>query len=180
VGFNAVLRAKAQHYGSMVLADWDAYSRDHPEWMTADGVHVNATGAFALANFIVGQIDQHTPSRCGGAQAGDPSAAPVSGPTRAGPAGRLRPSAPRRMVDTRPGAQSPLHGALVAGVPVAVKLAGTAGVPTGATAVSFNLTAVLPAADVYVAAYPCAAAAPLVSNINAPAGAIVANRVVAD
>ena len=298
VGFNAVLRAKAQQYSSMVLADWDAYSHDHPEWMTADGVHVNATGAFALANFIVDQIASRTPSRCGGAQAGDPSKAPGDVATTIGPAGRLvtsrpkrvvdtrpgdgdafdvplgaghsmtvplgatdasaaavnltavgpcgagyltaypcnaspplasnvnhtswrttatastvmldgagnfcvyayvttdvivdvfglygangsgyTPITPNRVVDTRPGAASARHGALVADVPVTVKLAGTPGVPAGATAASFNLTAISPRADVYVAAYPCGSSPPLVSNINAPAGSIVANRVVVD
>src|SRR3954471_13873117 len=89
VGFNAVLRAKAQQYGSLVLADWDAYSRDHPEWMTDDGVHVNSTGAFALAAFILDQVDAQTPSRCGGAAEGDPSSAPAAIAAASAPAGNL-------------------------------------------------------------------------------------------
>ncbi len=298
-GFNAVLRAKAAQYGSMVLADWDAYSRNHPEWMTSDGVHLNADGAFVLARFIVDQLDNHTPSRCGGAAEGDPSSAPAAIPTVSAPAGRLTTATPERIVDTRPGdgdgydvpvgaghamkvdlhatgssaaavnltavgpcaagyltaypcdespplasnvnhlswrttatastvmldgngdfciysytttdvvvdlfglygangagytpmtpsrlvdtrpgaAASALRGALVADTPVTVKVAGTAGVPAGATAVSLNLTAVLPKVAVYVAAYPCTATAPVVSNVNALAGSIVANRVVVD
>ena len=104
VGFNAVLRAKAQQYGSMVLADWDAYSHDHPEWMTDDGVHVNSTGAFALANFILAQIDQQTPSRCGGAAEGDPAAAPAA-IARGHLTGRHAspPRARSGILDTRPG-----------------------------------------------------------------------------
>jgi hypothetical protein len=299
VGFNAVLRAKAQQYGSMALADWDSYTRNHPEWMTDDGVHVNSTGAFALANFILDQIDERTPSRCGGAAEGDPSTAPSAIPAGTAPAGRLTTRSPERIVDTRPddgdaydvplgaghsmkvalnatGASaaavnltavapcaagyltaypcnsspplasnvnhvswrttatastvmldgdgdfciysygttdvlvdlfglygsngsgyapitptrlvdtragapaSALRGALVADTPVKVKVAGTPGLPADATAVSFNLTAVLPKSAVYVAAYPCDSTPPTVSNVNALAGTVVANRVVVD
>ncbi len=298
IGFNADLRAKATKYGSLVLADWDAYSHDHPEWMTDDGVHVNATGAFALAQFIVDQIGALAPSRCAGAEEGDPSAAPAAITATTSPPGKLTtvtprrivdtrpddsdafdvplgaghamrvplgatgstaaavnitavgpcgagyltaypcdeapplasnvnhpswrttatastvmldgagdfcvyayattdvivdlfglygpsgssytPITPTRFVDTRPGATSPLHGMLTPNVPVAVKIAGVGAVPASATAVSFNLTAVQPTADVYVSAYPCAATPPVVSNINALAGSIVANGVVVD
>ena len=298
-GFNLDLQAKAAQYGSMVLADWDAYSHDHPEWMTDDGVHVNSTGAFALANFILDQIDQHTPSRCGGAAEGEPSSAPAAIPSVSAAAGKLTTESPERIVDTRPGDgdgydvplgaghamkvdlhaagasaaavnltavgpcasgyltaypcdQSPplasnvnhlswrttatastvmlddngdfciysytttdvvvdlfglyratgagytpmtpsrlvdtrpgatssvLHGALVANTPVTVKVAGTGGVPANATAASFNLTAVLPKVAVYVTSYPCDATPPVVSNLNALAGTIVANRVIVD
>src|SRR5205814_221016 len=90
-----------------------------------------------------------------------------------------RPMTPTRFVDTRAGATvSQLRGALSANTPVTVKVAGTSGVPQSATAVSFNLTAISPRADVYVSAYPCNAQPPLVSNLNGPAGTIVANRVV--
>jgi hypothetical protein len=299
VGFNAVLRATAQQYGSMVLADWDAYSHDHPEWMTDDGVHVNSTGAFALADFILDQIAAQTPSRCGGAAEGDPSSAPAAIAAASAPAGNLTTRTPERIVDTRPGdgdgydvplgaghamkvglhaagasaaavnltavgpcasgyltaypcnagpplasnvnhpswrttataatvmldaagdfciysyastdvvvdvfgvygsggsgytpitptrlvdtrpgaAASALRGALVANTPATVKVAGANGVPANATAVSFNLTAVLPTTAVYVTAYPCSATPPTVSNLNALAGTIVANRVVVD
>ncbi len=299
VGFNAVLRAKAQQYGSMVLADWDAHSHDHPEWMTKDGVHVNSTGAFALANFILGQVADATPSRCGGAAEGDPAAAPAAIAATSAPAGNLATRSPERIVDTRPGdgdgydiplgaghamkvglhgigasaaavnltavgpcssgyltaypcnagpplasnvnhptwrttataatvmldgngdfciysyattdvlvdlfglyggagsgytpitptrlvdtragaPTSAVRGALAANTPVTVKVAGAAGVPATATAVSFNLTAAQPGAAVYVAAYPCSGTVPTVSNVNALAGTTVANRVVVD
>src|SRR5262249_47551075 len=88
------------------------------------------------------------------------------------------PVTPTCFVDTRAGASSALHGALTANAPVTVKIAGVNGVPSNATAVSFNLTAVNPAADAYVSAYPCGATPPLVSNVNALAGSIVANGVV--
>src|SRR4051812_30712807 len=156
VGFNAVLRAKAQTYGSMVLADWDAYSHDHPEWMAADGVHVNATGAFALGNFILDKIEHRTPSRCGGAAAGNPSIAPAPIPVDTGPAGRLRISAPRRILDTRPDDGDAFSTPLGAGHAMTVPLHAT-----DATAAAVNLTAVGPCGAGYLTAYPCDAAPPL-------------------
>src|SRR5215207_352312 len=163
VGFNAVLRAKAQQYGSLVLADWDAHSRDHPEWMTADGVHVNATGAFALANFILGEIDAQTPSRCGGAEEGDPTSAPSAIPTATAAPGRLATSTPERIVDTRPGDGDAYDVALGSGHSMKVELDAA-----GASAAAVNLTAVSPCSSGYLTAYPCDAGPPLASNVNHP------------
>src|SRR5204863_239611 len=163
----------------LVLADWNAYSLNHPEWMVPDGVHVNATGAFALANFIVASIKALTPARCAGDSQGDPSGPPTVSTAETAPPGKLTPSAPKRFVDTRAGATgSAVPNRLTANTPVKVKVAGVGGVPANATAVSFNLTAVEPDTDVYVTAYPCASSPPLVSNVNALAGTTVANDVV--
>ena len=97
VGFNAVLRAKAQQYGSMVLADWDAYSHNHPEWMTDDGVHVNSTGAFALANFILDQIDQqHAVALRRGRRGRPVGGARRRSPRPRSPAGTLTTQSPER------------------------------------------------------------------------------------
>jgi hypothetical protein len=298
VRFNGYLQEKAQQYnGTLVLADWNAYSSNHPEWMAPDGVHVNATGAFALANFIVASIKALTPARCAGDSQGDPSGPPTVSAAETAPPGKLTPSAPKRIVDTRaddgddykiplvggtamrvpldaagsmaavvnltavdpcgagyltaypcdtspplassvnfparrttgtqatvmlddagdfcvyafvttdvivdvfglygtngsaytpltptrfvdtrPGATgSAVTNRLTANAPVKVKVAGVAGVPGNATAVSFNLTAVEPDTDVYVTAYPCSSSPPLVSNVNALAGTTVANNVV--
>ena len=53
VGDNAVLAAGvARHPGVAVLADWYALATPHPEWFTADQVHLNPTGAAALAALI--------------------------------------------------------------------------------------------------------------------------------
>ncbi len=50
---NAVLAAGVARYpGTAVLADWYALSTPHPEWFTADGVHLNPAGAAALAGLI--------------------------------------------------------------------------------------------------------------------------------
>jgi hypothetical protein len=50
---NAALAAGVAHYpGVAVLADWNALSTPHPEWFTADQVHLNPAGAAALAALI--------------------------------------------------------------------------------------------------------------------------------
>ncbi len=50
---NAVLAAGvAAHPGLAVLADWYTLSTGHPEWFTADQVHLDPAGAQALANLV--------------------------------------------------------------------------------------------------------------------------------
>ncbi len=52
-GDNAVLAAGVARYpGLAVLVDWNALSTPHPEWFTADQVHLNPAGATALATLI--------------------------------------------------------------------------------------------------------------------------------
>jgi hypothetical protein len=50
---NAVLSAGVARYpGVAVLADWNAESTPHPEWFTPDQVHLQPTGAQALAALV--------------------------------------------------------------------------------------------------------------------------------
>ena len=50
---NAVIAAGVARYpGVAVLADWYTLSSPHPEWFTADQVHLNPAGAQALAQLI--------------------------------------------------------------------------------------------------------------------------------
>jgi hypothetical protein len=84
----------------------------------------------------------------------------------------LQPVTPRRLVDTRSGLGG--SGRLAAGQTIVV-----AAVPPGsaATAVQLNLTAVDPAADGFVTAWPCGGPRPDVSNLNPTAGVTRPNLV---
>ncbi|MCU1391609.1 MAG: hypothetical protein JWM34_37 [Ilumatobacteraceae bacterium] len=73
---------------------------------------------------------------------------------------------PQRVLDTR----ATQH--LAAGTPITVDIGRTV------SAAIVNLTAVAPAADGYIAAYPCGATVPPVSNVNVSTGVTVANRAV--
>jgi len=98
----------------------------------------------------------------------------VSGAMTASATGRFSPLTPQRVMDTRVG-----FGAnrLDAGQTVELQVAGSAGVPAGATAVTMNLTSVDAAAAGYVTAYPCGAQRPVVSNLNPQPGRTRPNMV---
>ena len=54
---NAVLAdGVSRHADVAVLADWNALATPHPEWFTADQVHLNPTGATALATLIASRV----------------------------------------------------------------------------------------------------------------------------
>jgi hypothetical protein len=49
---NARIRSAGKRWrGSLVVADWNAYSRGKP-WFRADGLHLTTTGAFGLARLL--------------------------------------------------------------------------------------------------------------------------------
>ncbi len=50
---NTVILAASRRWPELTVADWDAYSRGKP-WFAPDGIHLNATGALALARFLHG------------------------------------------------------------------------------------------------------------------------------
>ena len=105
----------------------------------------------------------------------DPSAPPVTTPPSASPIGSptaFTPLAPTRVLDTR---QVGGGGRLTAGSVRPVQIAGQAGVATGSTGVTVNLTVVRPAAGGYVTAYPCTDTVPTVSTVNFAAGQTIAN-----
>ena len=85
---------------------------------------------------------------------------------------------PARVLDTREGTgapQAPLgRGAL------SLALAGRGGVPSsGASAVLLNVTAVAPTTGTYVTVFPTDVERPVASNLNAAAGQVVPNMVIA-
>jgi hypothetical protein len=100
------------------------------------------------------------------------------------------PLAPVRICDTRPGNASGLSGAatqcngtnnvgstLVGGVTKKINVAGSFGVPSGATAVVLNVTVVGPVGAGFVSVFPAGAALPTASNVNYVAGEVVPNLV---
>ncbi len=48
---NVAIRTATKRWPQLVVADWNAYSRDKP-WFGDDGMHLTATGATALASFL--------------------------------------------------------------------------------------------------------------------------------
>lgn len=51
---NAVLRARVASgsHPDVVLADWDRYTADVPEWFVTDGVHYRQVGAWGAADYL--------------------------------------------------------------------------------------------------------------------------------
>jgi hypothetical protein len=84
---------------------------------------------------------------------------------------------PDRLLDTREPIGVDSIGPLIGGQTLVVQVAGRGGVPpTGATAVTMNVTAVEPVADGFVTVYPCdAPERPTASNLNHTRGEVVPN-----
>jgi hypothetical protein len=91
--------------------------------------------------------------------------------------GRFVAATPDRLVDSRQGLRAP--GRLQTGDQLTVAVTGGGSpVPTGASAVVLNVTAVEPANDGFVSVYPCGAGVPVVSSLNPRAGETRPNLVV--
>lgn len=88
--------------------------------------------------------------------------------------GRLTPSAPTRILDTR--SNVGLTGAFSTATRD-LTVRGAAGVPSGATAVVLNVTAVGPSALSHITVWPAGQAVPVASNLNVVAGQTVPNLV---
>lgn len=97
------------------------------------------------------------------------------------------PLSPVRACDTRAGNPSGLTGPAASNCPAGstlpaqgtrtITVAGAFGVPSDATAVVLNVTAVTPAAGGYLTVYPAGVARPVASNINVTPGSVVPNLV---
>ena len=83
---------------------------------------------------------------------------------------------PTRVMDTRSGIGGGA-GSLGPGQTRTLQVAGAAGVPSGATAVTVNLTVTNPSAAGYLSVWPAGAPQPTASNLNFQAGQTVANLV---
>lgn len=90
---------------------------------------------------------------------------------------RLSPVAPDRLLDTRVGVGA-AQRRIGAGGEIALRVTGN-GVPTGATAVALNVSAVRPSAQTYLTIYPDGESRPTASSLNPDPGAVSANLVIA-
>ena len=52
ITMNAAIAAAAQKHPEMSVIDWNVYSRSHPDWFQADGLHLLEKGADELATLI--------------------------------------------------------------------------------------------------------------------------------
>ncbi|GAA3392101.1 N-acetylmuramoyl-L-alanine amidase [Streptomyces roseoviridis] len=84
---------------------------------------------------------------------------------------------PKRLMDTRSGLGVP-QGSVAADSFVTLNVAGTGGVPAGATAVVLNVTVTNPTSGGYVSVYPAGPTVPAVSNLNFTKGLTIPNLVV--
>ncbi|MGP0029866.1 MAG: hypothetical protein ACLPVF_05110 [Acidimicrobiales bacterium] len=112
----------------------------------------------------------------------EPSPPPAPGP--------YTPLTPTRICDTRPGNPSGLSGAaaqcngpgntgdtIAAGSTLNLNVAGSFGVPSDASAVVLNVTAVSPSAPGFLSVYPAGASPPTATNLNYTAGEVIPNLV---
>jgi hypothetical protein len=104
------------------------------------------------------------------------------------PPSGFHPVVPARVLDTRDGTGLENLGAMGAsvaasqplgpGTSIDLSVAGRGGVPaTGVRAVVLNVTAVGPSANTHITVWPAGAGSPATSNLNVPAGRIMANLV---
>jgi hypothetical protein len=104
--------------------------------------------------------------------------------------GDYTPLPPTRICDTRPNNPSSLSGTAAqcngiynSGAPInsggtkVLSVAGYFGVPSDATAVTLNVTAVSPSAPGYLTVYPTGSTKPVASNLNYVGGEVVPNLV---
>ncbi len=92
--------------------------------------------------------------------------------------------APARVLDTRPTGQTvdgqhQAVGQIPANTTYQLQIAGRAGIPSDASSVVLNVTAVTPVAGGYVTVFPCGQALPNASNLNFAAGDVIPNSVFA-
>ena len=57
---NKDIRAAAKTWPQLVIADWDSYSANHPDWFATDGFHPTPLGAANLGRFIHAAIQRAT------------------------------------------------------------------------------------------------------------------------
>ena len=91
---------------------------------------------------------------------------------------QLAPVAPTRLLDTRDGTGAP-QARVGAGEEITLQVTGEGGVPSQATAVALNVTAVRPTEQTFLTTYPNGESLPTASSLNPDAGKVSANLVIA-
>jgi len=56
---NADIWREPKEWPGFVIADWDRYSENHPDWFAADGIHLTPLGAANLGQFIQSVLVRH-------------------------------------------------------------------------------------------------------------------------
>jgi hypothetical protein len=52
IDMNDELDAAAAAHPEVTVLDWNAYSRNHPDWFQSDGIHLLPSGSIAMATFV--------------------------------------------------------------------------------------------------------------------------------
>jgi hypothetical protein len=55
---NRTLNDCAARYPKVHMIRWYAYTKDHPEWFSTDGYHLNVDGQAAYASFLDSSVDE--------------------------------------------------------------------------------------------------------------------------
>ena len=156
---NAALQAARNRWPNLAIADWNAASAaagvERVRWVSSDGVHLTTTGQAQFALWLR-QIAGGAGPTGGGTIPGAPD--PVASP-------RFRPN---QRIELQ------VVGATVTGTDGASRK-----IPTTASAVAFNITAVTPESPGFITVWPCDVDRPDASNLNFGTGGAVANSVIA-
>lgn len=162
---NQDLQAAKAQWPNLVVLDWNTYSAGQTSWITSDGIHLTATGASAMANFIKTALDGSELGSCteGDAQAGEFDAATGDpAPPLAIDTG-FEGVDPVRMFDSRFAEYGGGDGKLGQGHTVEIDL--SAELPPGAESAVVNVTAVKPCARGFLTVFACGER-PNTSNVN--------------
>jgi hypothetical protein len=128
VPMNDAIAAAASRHPGMTVIDWNVYSRSHPDWFQADGIHLFAPGSLAMASLIHDKL-----------VAAGIAARPVSVKTAALPAARRRKAYRSRLAAA--GGLAPMTWSLSGRLPVGLHLRSTgaiSGTPRGTRAGRFS------------------------------------------
>ena len=165
VPWNNALEVVAATHPNLRLWDWPTIQVANKIPIAGDNVHLPHSAAYRMRSALI--ADDVT-TRFGVSQQSN-NTQPM--PVAVGAPSEFVPLPLERVYDSRT-ISSTLPAAGV------IELDLSTSVPAGSTAVSVNLTAVTPAANGFLSAYPCGGSPPATSNVNYAAGQVRPNHVV--